>query len=100
MFFLLQLIILHVVFADVLQAMDDDKQLNAHRDSLRVTVYGYFLVLYLRCASGIICVMRKHLESIRFLEKENAVLTKLVAELCAELAVLRDENAASRENLR
>jgi hypothetical protein len=46
-----------------------------------VTVHGYFLLLYLHCASGIIRVMVKLLERIRFLEKENTALTKLVAEL-------------------
>jgi hypothetical protein len=41
--------------------------------------------------------MVKLLESIRFLEKENAALTKLVAELLAELAVLRAEVAMLRQ---
>ncbi|MDR1384009.1 MAG: DUF6444 domain-containing protein [Planctomycetaceae bacterium] len=43
--------------------------------------------------------MGKLLESIRFLEKENTALTKLAAELRAELAVLREENVELRADL-
>jgi hypothetical protein len=42
--------------------------------------------------------MRKLLERIRFLEKENAALKKLVAELLAELARLR-KMFAMKENI-
>jgi hypothetical protein len=40
--------------------------------------------------------MEKLLETIRFLEAENAALKKLVSELLAELAMLRDENVELR----